>query len=772
MSGLIGLWRLNENAGVNAPDTSLYGNNGTLEGDNPTWVDGISGKAVNFPGTDERVDCGNNVPLNNIGDGDFSISFWMKSKDTVPLNYGGLFEKFVDSPNAIILDSLATTNKIRFYFAKSAVVKTINFDAAPFDTNLNHIVLIVNRTTDKVNLYMNNTKDAQELNVSGIAADSSNSASVSWGARPDGTQPYEGLLDECRIYDRVLTEDEIEFLHNHPDGFPGDSFEAPENVQLKLISPSGELLGILSDTDLSGQILNAKIIDQKIGGVEKFSFQVPRNIDLPITRNTECYFFINSVLWKIGSVKETPKADQEIPILNIEGEGFYKRLLKKVINVTYTTQTLDTIVKAVGNTYLGADVGVFYDVTKIATPTITNITVEFKDKNLLEVFEKLLEIANYDYDNAKYRFYVDNEKDLVFELLSENVQSSFFEGYQYQNPEVSIDNSRIVNKILAFRTISGTPKEVEYVAAYQDTESQGRFSIFEEKITFPDYIDTTTISKICTFILKRRSLPINKIKIENFEIQSTLTFGKYGIFNRRELYWRIIADCDTLEGWDESITDTSFAVSTTHVLTGKRSLKFTTAAGSDGEYVEFILDSVIPLPQKVRIFIYFESVTVEFRVSFYDDYGNEIQVEPGSSDASLLSNQWIRYSQDINQETEVINMEVDPNGATEDFIINYDVSTEYDLDVRHESQLGLLQVKKVRITLLTDSAAVFYIDRLDTFANIYNFHELQLEEIEYNLSSIGLSANMSFGKKEDNIFDEIRGQVEEGNIALEIFSKQ
>lgn len=544
-------------------------------------------------------------------------------------------------------------------------------------------------------------------------------------------------------------------------------FSAPDGIQLKLFSPSNELLGILSDTDLSGQILNAKITEQKIGGVEKFSFQVPRNINLPITRNTECYFYINNVLWKTGYVKEIPKPDQDLPILITEGDGFSKRLLKKVINETYMTQTLDFIVKHVANTYLGSDVGVYYDIAKISVPVIVNITIEFKDKNLFKVFEKLLEIANYDYDNAKYRFYVDNEKKLVFELLSENFQIKFFEGYQYQNPEVTIDNAKIVNKILMFRTISGTPKEVEYVSTYQDTESQGRFGIFEQKITFPDYIDTTTINKICAFILERKSFPESKIKIENYETLIAMIFGKYGIFNRREEYWRIIADCDTLEGWNTYISNTTFELSEAHVLTGKRSLKFTTTAGSDGEYIEYILDNIIPLPQKVRIFIYFESVAIDFKVTFYDDYGNTIEIEPDKG-----INQWIRLSKSINQITETTNMLVDPNGDTENFIINYDVETEHNLVVRCEIQPGLLHIKKIRITLLTDTAAVFYIDRIDTFANIYNFHELQLEQIEYNLSSVGLFTNMNFGEKEDSILDEIKSQVKEGNIALEIFSKQ
>jgi hypothetical protein len=606
--------------------------------------------------------------------------------------------------------------------------------------------------------------------------------------------------------------DENDYIDStDPDSYYGSTWGrllemiVPEGIQLFIMSPSGERLAILSDSDESGQILNAKITEKKIGGVDKFSFNIPRSVDVPITRNTECYFYITGELWKSGYIKEIPKPDQTDPVLTIRGDGFHKRLSKKIINETYSAQTLDHIVKDIANNYFGSELGVYYDVGKIDTPSISSITIEFIDKDLFKVFETLLEIANYDYENAKYRFYVDNERYFVFELISEDFQTKLFEGYQFQAPEISVDNSKILNKILAFRTELADPDVVEYVATYQDTESQGRFGLFEKKITFPDYIDSTTIEKICTYLLIRKSFPTTKIKIEDFEIQDVLSFGKYGIFNRREEYWRIIADCDTLQGWDTYISNTTMVLSETHVLTGKRSLKFTTASGSYGEYVEYILDDIIPLPQKVRIYIYFESVTVEFRVTFYDDHGNEVFLRPGAADTALLSDQWIKRFETINLITAVDNMEVDPNGVTDDFIINLDTVTEDDLDVRYEvvednviadpngasddiildysvavegelivkyrEAAGLLEVKKVRITMLTDTPAVFYIDRLDTYANIYNFHELQLEEIEYNLSSVGLFANINFGEKEDSILDEIKDQVKEGNIALEIFSK-
>lgn len=623
-------------------------------------------------------------------------------------------------------------------------------------------------------------------------------------------------------------------------------FTAPEGIQLQLQSPTGEVLAYLSDTDESGKILNAKVIERKIGGVEKFTFQIANDTDLPITRNTECYFYVSGILRFIGQIVEIPLPDQDDPVLELTGNGFYRNLEKKVINTSYTAQTLDAIVKDVGNNYLGADIDIFYDVDKIDTPNITNIDIEFKDKNLFDVFLKLLQIANHDYDNEKYRFYIDNEKDFVFEQMTETLQTVLFEGFQYQAPEVSEDNSNIINKILTFRTTSADPRTAEYVATYQDTASQGRYGLFEKKITFPDYIDTTTISEIADFILSRRANPQTKIKIENVEIfrppkkfsdlgvldagsgeddwfldkdvstseQIRLTsdirrglqaidFGNWGISNKRNLFWAIVAECDTLTGWDlTNLSVTTAVLSTTRVLTGRQSIKFTTGSGSDGEYAEYTLTQEIPLALMGRLYVYFENTVDKIRITFYDTFSNEISFEFGTIertlevdillpdtddlevdysggtdvlDTDIISaityDQWLKIVQNIELATELDNFFVKPNGAAEQFQVKPNGAAE-DFQIRFTSQVGILNVKRIRITMLTNNALSFYLDRIDAYANIYKFHELQLEEIEYNLSSKLFTADLNFGELEDNIIDEIDKKVEEGDIALAIFSKQ
>lgn len=772
--GLIGLWRLDETTGLIANDISGYNNHGALEGMSGTeWSYGVSGNALNFDGVNDRVNFGNQFPLNSIGNGSFSISFWMKSKDTSPLNYGVIIAKWLDEDNRLNILSYGTTQKIRFGLYKNSFGATQTFDTTVFDGLWHHIIFLVDRDTDKVHCYVDGIKDNNEVDLSVLPIDSSNDASLTIGSDTGLSFPYEGFIDEVRIYNRILTYDEILFLNNYPSGVKiKPNFKSANGIELHIKSPSGELLGVLSDNNKTGEILDAEINVSK-EGVGAFSFKISKNTTIPITLNTECYFYLNSVLISSGFVKEEPKGDQDAPILLVEGEGFFKRLKRENVNKSYTSQTLNFIVCDILNYYLfiGNNVGVNFNPYKINVPSLSNISIEFKDKKLDKVLARILAICNYDYNNTKYRLYVDNEKDVVIEPLSSEPVSTLIEGVDFQKPEVNIDNSKIINKIRVYRTVSGSPNSVEYIGVYNDNESQGKYGIFMSKLTFPDFVDTSTIEKIVDFIFDDRAAPQTSIKLTNLTFEEIFSFGEYRIFNRRELYWRSISDCDSFDGWDLSnLSSASASLSSSHVLTGKRSIAIETTTSSSSEYIEYTLEKYFPLPQIVRLFLYFEETAPALKITFYDEKSNSLEINVGSE--NLFSNQWIKYSKDIAQTTEVSNLEVNLTSIdVEDLEVDIDVSTTETLQVRRELNPGLLSVKKVRVEILSSTVGSFYIDRIDVYADMYSFHNVQLEEVKYNLSSIGLFAEINLGRRQDNIINEIQGKINENNLALQIFSK-
>jgi hypothetical protein len=101
-NNLIGYWNFDEASNDKAYDFSLNSNNGTLYDDNstnsdentpPKRIDGKFSKALEFDGTDDYVDFGNNS-IFDLGLGSFTISFWIKpyiQANETPriLEYGG-----------------------------------------------------------------------------------------------------------------------------------------------------------------------------------------------------------------------------------------------------------------------------------------------------------------------------------------------------------------------------------------------------------------------------------------------------------------------------------------------------------------------------------------------------------------------------------------------------------------------------------------------------------------------------------------------------------
>ncbi len=213
---LVGYWPFNNSA----IDASGYGNDGALEGTNPGYTPGVVGQGFLSPGVDERIDVGANAPLDDLGNGDFSISLWMKSADDTPIELGRLFQKYQNTSNRFYAASTnaGDTTRAHFLFVKSGTTVSAPFDSVAFDGNLHHLVFVIDRSSDVVKLYMDGTKDAVEIDISSLPTDSSNTGNLSFGARSEGTRPYEGMIDEPRIYDKALNQEEVSYLYSNASG--------------------------------------------------------------------------------------------------------------------------------------------------------------------------------------------------------------------------------------------------------------------------------------------------------------------------------------------------------------------------------------------------------------------------------------------------------------------------------------------------------------------------------------------------------------------------
>lgn len=197
----IGEWELNENSGSTAHDISILQHDGTVTG--ATWTGGMFGSALSFNGTSSNYVNISNADT-NIGN-NFTISVWIKaiqdrSNHQVFIAKGpkntGHYELYID-----------TSGILKFY---SNDIGDISSNTVVDNNNWHHVVVTYDGSNMKfyVDKVLKNSPAA-----SGTVADETETMRL--GSLVDGTLPYNGLLDEVRIFNRALTQTEIKYLYKN-----------------------------------------------------------------------------------------------------------------------------------------------------------------------------------------------------------------------------------------------------------------------------------------------------------------------------------------------------------------------------------------------------------------------------------------------------------------------------------------------------------------------------------------------------------------------------
>lgn len=542
-----------------------------------------------------------------------------------------------------------------------------------------------------------------------------------------------------------------------------------KNVLVEIYSITGALVSSFYNNTFSAGDLVVICSEQRDGGLDEFSFTVPSDTVEPLFGQMECRIIINGVWWFSGYAESIPSSDQDDPIIQITGLGFVHKLKEKTINESYTTQTLEFIIEDIANTYLGVDLNVYFNAAKINPPSISNITIEFKDKTLESVFKSLSKIANKDYQTQQYTWGVDKEKALYFSPISNDTIIHYFEGYDYQAPGVEKLDGKLINKVLTYRTTQADPNIVEFVTSYEDIESIGLNGLYEKSLTFPDFADTTTISNIANSILERNSVPLDRLSIKDLPIDDLLTIGFYELSNRRDQYIVSVNEMEDLSQWDTSaMINTIPSIVSDNVFTGRKSLKLITTVGSASEFMEYILPVPIKFPDLFRLFVYLDDANADITIKIFDTNNNEFDLD---FDSTAGIDQWLKKFSNIGSELQTANLLVDNGTGDEDLIVDVDVSNSGEMIVDKLVGSGILDITKIRIIINNNNASTLWIDSISARANTYFHRKLLLEQVEYELNKSFL-ANVTFGEKADSLIDEIKNEVKPGDIALSVFSKQ
>ena len=203
-----GYWNFNEGSGNVAYDSSGSDNDGTIHG--ATWVDnGSCKKALSFDGVDDYVQTDPATFQSN----DITVEAWIYPKSFS--SYKTILHKGDRrGANNFLFTFDLISNKISFFISSNG--NTFNSVIGTTNLELNkwcHVVGVY-RSRDKFfAVYVNGTEDNSKTStLSSLYHD----ASKYWiGARYDNRQflsdrYFNGIIDEIRIYNRALTETEIQ----------------------------------------------------------------------------------------------------------------------------------------------------------------------------------------------------------------------------------------------------------------------------------------------------------------------------------------------------------------------------------------------------------------------------------------------------------------------------------------------------------------------------------------------------------------------------------
>ena len=226
--GLVGYWSMNEGTGSYAGDSSGNKNTGTLT-NGPTWVDGKRGKALNFDGVNDYV---------NLGSGDImssnaTLSLWFKMS---PISdYKFLFSTKSNETDRLSVFT-ATNGRIVIQVlngSNNAYVTTLDYD----DNKWHHLVFVRNGNTITNGILYIDNNPVGIASWGNFGSDSTNNVIGIY--EQTLSYPFNGLIDDVRVYNRALTAAEIQALY--------------KSGQAKFASPSGTgLVGYWSMDEGSG----------------------------------------------------------------------------------------------------------------------------------------------------------------------------------------------------------------------------------------------------------------------------------------------------------------------------------------------------------------------------------------------------------------------------------------------------------------------------------------------------------------------------------------
>ncbi len=197
---LVGWWRLDEGVGTVATDSSGNSNNGALMGD-PEWRIGRLDMALQFDGDGDYVDCGADAVFDITEQ--LTLAIWVNANDMLDGQHNCWLGKG-DNAYAIKHQS---GNFLEFF------VYGGDWYSTNYSTNLDSLMgewhHMAGTFDGNTLLFYLDGEEAASQSFSGAIDTATHPVTLGENSQATG-RFFDGMLDDARIYNRALTQDEIQ----------------------------------------------------------------------------------------------------------------------------------------------------------------------------------------------------------------------------------------------------------------------------------------------------------------------------------------------------------------------------------------------------------------------------------------------------------------------------------------------------------------------------------------------------------------------------------
>ena len=214
-TGLVGYWKMDDPSPTTI-DYSGNGNNGTNVG-GATLTNGVIGSALSFNGTSQYVASNTNF---NYSTQDFSVLLWvyLPARTTFNSFFSNRQTGAADTGFLLTQDFNTPFRKIRFQLNDQGAGHDFNSGINPIPTNIwTQIGIVVDRANALCKIVFNGSFETN-VSISSVSGSIASTSILTIGTdisyQPNLSAYTSGLIDEFRIYNRVLSATEITNLYN------------------------------------------------------------------------------------------------------------------------------------------------------------------------------------------------------------------------------------------------------------------------------------------------------------------------------------------------------------------------------------------------------------------------------------------------------------------------------------------------------------------------------------------------------------------------------